>query len=145
MSKLRVNRKTFSENPSAISEAKIIAFKRSKELINFSFKYLDNNNQSFKFDSNDSSYFCEILNRITELSRLSPLELLANRSGTLKAHPIDWKDTSQTGFGFPKEEEIVSTPYQFSITKNEHGRIHGFFIDITFYIVWLDKNHQLYN
>lgn len=144
MSKLRVNKDTFNKRHTAISEAKDTAVKRAKELINFSFKYLDRENKSFKFDSHDSIYFCEILNRISEISKMSPLELFANRSSSLKAHPIDWNSTTQSCFGFPKEEEIVDTPYQFSITKNEHGRIHGFFIDITFYVVWLDKNHLLY-
>lgn len=141
---MKVTKKTFKADASAISNAKSSALNRSKELINFSFKYLDRNNQSFKFDLNDATYFCEVLYRISELSSLSPIELLSNRSKTLRAHPIDWKDTTQNGFGFPKEDEIVDTPYQFSISKNEYGRIHGFFIDITFYIVWLDKEHQLY-
>lgn len=71
-------------------------------------------------------------------------ELLSNRSDSLRAHPIEWSGTSENGFGIPKEDEIVDKPYQFSIGSNEHGRVHGFLISNTFYVVWLDKEHQLY-
>jgi len=47
-------------------------------------------------------------------------------------------------FGLPNEEQVVDTPYQFSLSSNEHGRVHGFLIDEVFYIVWLDPDHQLY-
>jgi hypothetical protein len=60
-------------------------------------------------------------------------------------HPIKWEDTSENKFGFPNEEQLVDTPYQFSISSNEHGRVHGFFIAEVFYIVWLDPNHLLYS
>ena len=35
-------------------------------------------------------------------------------------------------------------PYQFSLTSNKHERIHGFFIDEVFYVVWADPKHKLY-
>ncbi len=44
----------------------------------------------------------------------------------------------------PNEEQLVDIPYQFSLSSNEHGRVHGFFIDEVFYIVWLDPDHLLY-
>jgi hypothetical protein len=72
-------------------------------------------------------------------------ELIRNRSSALRCHPIDWDDTTEECFGFPKEEEIVSIPYQFSLSSNEHGRVHGFFINEIFYIVWLDPDHNLYS
>jgi hypothetical protein len=42
------------------------------------------------------------------------------------------------------EEQLVDTPYQFSLSTNEHGRVHGFFIDEVFYIVLLDPDHLRY-
>ena len=73
-------------------------------------------------------------------------DLLKNRSKSLRCHPIDWKDTTEPyGFGIPNEEKIVlDPPYQFQISANEHGRVHGFFRDNVFYIVWLDPDHNLY-
>jgi hypothetical protein len=78
------------------------------------------------------------------LSSLTAQELLVNRSSSLRCHPIRWADTSENGFGIPNEEQLVDTPYQFSLSSNEYGRVHGFFIDEIFYIVWLDPDHQLY-
>jgi hypothetical protein len=34
--------------------------------------------------------------------------------------------------------------WQFCLTANEHGRVHGIIIDDTFYVIWLDHDHQLY-
>jgi hypothetical protein len=67
-----------------------------------------------------------------------------NRSSALRCHPIKWEDTSENGFGLLNEEQLVDTPYQFSISANKHGRVHGFLIDEVFYIVWLDPGHLLY-
>jgi len=145
MKKPKVNKRTFVKERTTLSDAKKFALNKSKELINFSFKYLDSSHPSFSFNNHTSQYFREILSRISELSKLSIQELISNRSPSLKSHPIDWEETTQNGFGFPKEDEIVDEPYQFCISRNEHGRIHGFFIGITFYIVWLDKDHRLYS
>jgi hypothetical protein len=30
------------------------------------------------------------------------------------------------------------------LTANEYGRVHGFFLDEVFYVVWLDPDHKLY-
>lgn len=35
-------------------------------------------------------------------------------------------------------------PYQFSLSSHVNGRVHGFFLDHVFHIVWLDPNHRLY-
>lgn len=141
----RINKPTPPPGNPAISEAKKLAEKKATELINFSLKYLDNNSEKFLYTSHTGDYFCEVLDRIKNLSSLTKQELLSNRSSTLRTHPIDWKKTSMPkGFGFPKHEEIVDVPYQFAVSGNEHGRIHGFFISNTFYIVWLDKDHSLY-
>ncbi|MDJ0676493.1 MAG: hypothetical protein QNJ36_14115 [Calothrix sp. MO_167.B42] len=78
------------------------------------------------------------------MSGLTAQELLINRSSSLRCHPINWEHTSENCFGLPDEEQLVDTPYQFSLSSNEHGRVHGFFIDEVFYIVWLDPQHLLY-
>lgn len=85
------------------------------------------------------------MERLKALSGLTNQELLVNRSSALRCHPIKWEDTSETGFGLPNEEQLVDTPYQFSLSSNEHGRVHGFLIDTVFYVVWLDPDHLLYS
>ncbi len=90
------------------------------------------------------NYWLTLIDRLKALSALSTQELLVNRSSSLRFHPIKWEDTSENGFGLKDEEQLVDTPYQFSLSSNEHGRIHGFLINEVFYIVWLDPDHQLY-
>jgi hypothetical protein len=113
--------------------------------ISFSFKYYQDGHECFHCREKGASYLLTLLDRLKSLSGLSVRELLTNRSSALRCHPIDWKDTSKDGFGLPNEEQLVDTPYQFSLSANEHGRVHGFFIDEVFYVVWLDPDHLLYS
>jgi hypothetical protein len=112
--------------------------------ISFSFKYFQANHGKFSCNGKELAYWLTLLERLKALSSLTVQELLVNRSSSLRCHPIRWEDTSEKGFGLPNEEQLVDTPYQFSLSSNEHGRVHGFFIDQVFYVIWLDPNHQLY-
>ena len=141
---MKVNKGSRPVSNGSINSAKLLAEQRSKENINFSFKYIDAENTKFCFYNHDGKYFIEFIDRIKVLSSWSKQEIISNRSGALKAHPIDFGHTSESGFNFPQHDQIVDVPYQFSLGKNEHGRVHGFFINNTFYIVWLDKMHELY-
>lgn len=112
--------------------------------ISFSYKYFQSNHAKFSVPNNQSEYLIAFLERLRDISNYSFGELLSNRSKALRCHPIDWSDTTESCFGIPNEEDLVNTPYQFSISSNKYGRVHGFFIDEIFYIVWLDPNHRLY-
>ena len=112
--------------------------------ISFSFKYYQDSHECFHCREKGTIYLLTLLDRLKSLSGLSVRELLTNRSSALRCHPIDWRDNSQAEFGLPNEEQLVDTPCQFSLSANEHGRVHGFFIDEIFYIVWLDPDHLLY-
>ncbi|MCC5639754.1 hypothetical protein LC593_28790 [Nostoc sp. CHAB 5844] len=112
--------------------------------ISFSFKYYQDGNNKFSCNEKAAKYWLTLFDRLKALSGLSAQELFMNRSSALRCHPIKWEDTSENGFGLPNEEQLVDTPYQFSLSSNEHGRVHGFFIDEIFYIVWLDPDHLLY-
>jgi hypothetical protein len=112
--------------------------------ISFSFKYYQDGHSKFSCSEKEVIYWLTLLDRLKALSSLSAQELLVNRSSSLRCHPIKWEDTSESSFGLPNEEQLVDTPYQFSLSSNEHGRVHGFFIGEIFYIVWLDPDHLLY-
>nr|WP_199314483.1 MULTISPECIES: hypothetical protein [unclassified Desertifilum] len=112
--------------------------------ISFSFKYYQENHPKFSCAAKEIVYCLTLLERLKNLSSLTPQELLINRSSSLRCHPIRWEETSENGFGLPNEEQLVDTPYQFSLSSNEYGRVHGFFIGEVFYIVWLDPDHLLY-
>ncbi len=85
-----------------------------------------------------------MLKRLKDLAGWTPGEFVGRPNDTLRNHPIKWRDTSENGFGLPNEEQLVDTPYQFALSANENGRVHGFLIDEVFYIVWLDPDHLLY-
>lgn len=113
--------------------------------ISFSFKYLDDDNAKFSFNGQSTDYFRKIFDRLKSLSTMTVTEFVSNRSGSLKSHCIKWEDTSvPQGFKHLNEQFQAYPPYQFAISRNEHGRVHGFFVDNIFHIVWLDPTHNLY-
>jgi hypothetical protein len=112
--------------------------------ISFSFKYYESGHSKFDCSTREIAYWLVLLERLKALSDWTAKEFLTSRSSALRCHPIRWDSTSESGFGLPNEEQLVDTPYQFSLSSNEHGRVHGFMIDEVFYIVWLDPEHLLY-
>lgn len=113
--------------------------------VSFSFKHLDLGNNKFSITGKNARYFQKVLERLKNLSGLLPGEIIQNRSIALRAHPIEWKQTSEReGFTTLNEQLQGQRPYQFQISTNEHGRIHGFFIGPVFHVVWFDPDHKLY-
>lgn len=141
----KINKKTAPDLDASMAAAKAAAEKSASELVNFSFKYLQTDHEKFVCSAHDAGYYLEVFKRIKDVCTIKKMELMQSGSKALRFHKINWDDTTEDGFGFPNEEQVVDTPYQFSISSNEHGRVHGFFILTTFYIVWLDKNHALYS
>jgi hypothetical protein len=115
------------------------------DLVKFSFKYLDTTNSKFDFSSKESTYFLKFIERLKGISTSTVSRLCSSydKRDTLRFHDIDWARSSEKCFGIPKEDEIVDKPWQFAISVNEHGRVHGFFIGNVFNIVWFDPNHEL--
>ncbi|HAA28446.1 MAG TPA: hypothetical protein DCE56_13135 [Cyanobacteria bacterium UBA8553] len=112
--------------------------------ISFSFRYFKDDNDKFSVRNRDATYLQALLVRLRDLSTLTVQEIVNNRSKSLRCHKIVWNNTTESGFGLPNENQLVDSPYQFQISANEHGRIHGFLIENIFYIVWLDPDHNLY-
>lgn len=142
MAKFKKNNLTFNES---IAKSKEHAKSQIDGLIHFSFKYLDCKPEKFNYNLNDSSYFITLISRLKDISTIRAVDFLSNTSKSLRAHPIKWGDTTETCFNIPAEEQLVDVPYQFSLSSNEYGRVHGFIVNTTrFYVVWLDKSHDLY-
>jgi hypothetical protein len=113
--------------------------------LGFSFKYLQTQNEKFSVRDRPPNYFIAFLERLRDLSTLTAQKVKMNRSQSLRCHPIKWRETTEPNrFGIPNEKELVTIPYQFSLSTNDRPRVHGFFIEDVFYIVWLDPNHNLY-
>ncbi len=111
----------------------------------FSFKYLKTDHPKYNIEGRDDKYFLKLIARFSDLSAVPVQELLANKSKALRCHPIDWTQTTESGFGIADEDQIVDIPMQFSVSANKYGRVMGFFIDSVFYVVWLDHDHEVYS
>jgi hypothetical protein len=115
--------------------------------LRFSFRYLDLRNPLFSVDTRDKRYYQRLLDRLKELSAFNVGEFTSNRSPALRVHRIRFGGgtLAQNGFGVPGRPEADEMGWQFSVSANEHGRVHGFLSGDTFYVRWLDPDHQLYS
>lgn len=115
------------------------------ETIRFSFKHLAFKHDKFSFEERSCEYFCKVLERLKNISTLKASEIFSNRSSSLRTHPIDWnKTTEKQGFTHLNEQLRQIPAYQFQISSNEHGRVHGFILENIFFVIWLDPEHNLY-
>lgn len=95
------------------------------KLLCFSFKYLDLNNELFSIANVTNGYWYKFLGRLKNLSSWTAKRFLMDRTKALRTHPIDWSNTRINGFGIPGRGDLDEIAYQFSITKESHGRVHG--------------------
>lgn len=117
----------------------------ARQRISFSFRHIEQSHDKFHYDGREARYFCRFIARLSALSNFSVQEFHANRSSAIRAHPIAWDRTSEPkGFHHLHEQLKSTTPFQFAVSANEHGRVHGFFVDHVFFVVWLDPDHRLY-
>jgi hypothetical protein len=116
------------------------------ESLRFSFRYLDTTHPQFDVRTRGAEYFRLLLARLRELSALHVTEFRSLRSSMLRIHRIDFGDRSVSmgGFGIPGKPEFDRKAWQFALSANQHGRVHGFLVGNTFYVRWLDPDHNLY-
>ncbi|WP_202393063.1 hypothetical protein [Alteraurantiacibacter buctensis] len=106
------------------------------------------------FDSTDEElcprvfrdgYVQTLMERLKSMSSWTVLEFVTPRGKAARNHPIAWEQTSRPkGFAHLPEQLRDSPAFQFTLTANAHGRVHGLLIDDTFHVVWLDHDHRLY-
>lgn len=89
-------------------------------------------------------YIQKLLERLKDVSGMTPTAFKQNRSDALRSHPIPWeKSTEKQGFSHLPSEHQAAEAWQFALTRNAHGRVHGFFIGSVFQVVWIDPEHHL--
>ena len=114
-------------------------------VICFSFKLIDfYSNPKFVLKRCADGYLEKLLERLRSVcyEPLGRFRSTVNRQ--LRNHRITWEETSEPD-GFRLNEQLrAEEPWQFEITANEHGRVHGILIDNVFFVVWLDPDHLLY-
>lgn len=115
------------------------------QTLTFSFKYLELNSTKFHFDGCEITHFVKAFERLQNVSARTKGEMIQDRSDALRSHEIKWNETTEpNGFAHLNEQLKSCTPWQFSISSNKYGRVHGFWIDSVFFIVWFDFLHKLY-
>lgn len=118
---------------------------RNEDRLTLSFRYLDTTHPAFSVARCDREYFRLLLSRLREITSLSAGEFRSQRAGTLRIHPINFGDrrVSVRTFGI-HEADADEQGWQFALSANEHGRVHGFLVGDTFFVRWLDPEHNLY-
>jgi len=113
--------------------------------LRFSFRFFDCADAELCPPTFPEGYTQTLMDRLRSISTWTVKEFTSSRSKAIRSHQIDWEDTSRPD-GFPNlNEQFGAYPgWQFSLSANEHGRVHGLLIDDTFYVIWLDCGHNLY-
>jgi len=144
----QVNRyKTPSANNAIGASKRKIQSEYEQLNVAFSFAYLDLIHQKFNSANYPETYFKKFSERLKEISKIKFKTFVSDPhlKRTLHSHPIKWEDTAEkAGFNLSGQKDLADQPWQFSVTVNEHGRVHGFWIENIFHIVWYDLNHALY-
>jgi hypothetical protein len=103
-------------------------------------------NPKFSLDRCADGFLDKLLSRLRDVCQITVQEFRTSKnSKTLRAHTINWDETSEKeGFTCLNAQLRDNEPWQFALTANVHGRVHGFLIDSIFFVVWIDPDHQLY-
>jgi hypothetical protein len=114
------------------------------ELLRFSFSYFSNDAQLCPRVFTEH-YTQKLMERLKELSRWTLKRFTETRSTAVRNHSINWSETSRPdGFAHLPQQLRECRAWQFSISANEYGRVHGLLVGAIFYAIWLDYHHQLY-
>lgn len=123
-----------------------------------SYIYLDLKNKKYSMDLLGSnreiiSFYNDFNKKLKEYSGFEDFRKKITTDKTYSKrnhiHPIDWidnqiREASFTSLNSHQMEQISEDCWQLGI-NNQGFRIHGFFIENVFYIVWLDPCHNLYD
>lgn len=114
-----------------------------EEHISFSFKHINFSDSEFHFPT-CNKYHKDLFDRLQKISDWTKSKILNKGGRTMRCHPIDFTEKNVSRNGFPCNLHLDYTPYQFSLGTNKAGRLHGYWVESTFYIVWFDPDHILY-
>lgn len=117
----------------------------TEDKIHFRFDHFDAEHSHFKNSNFPCEWACALLRRLKDLQHCT-VDYFKKDMGfriTLNVHPIEWTKANLHTFGIHNGEEFDDDAWQFGLSKAT-GRVHGFFINNLFYIVWLDPEHRLY-
>ena len=114
--------------------------------IHFRFDFFDAYHTFFNGSVADFDWARGLILRLSELQDLTVSFFKTNvRFKKLQyVHPITWEKTRLDSFGIDHQSpDLDEDAWQFGLSKT-NGRVHGFFINNFFYVVWIDPEHRLY-
>lgn len=114
-------------------------------LLTFSFRYFTHDDAVSPETEHPDGYLPALMDKLRNLSGWTVTEFLNPRARAAHVHPIDWSDTARPdGFAHLPQQVRDGTSWQFAVTANRYGRVHGLLIGGVFHVVWLDCNHKVY-
>lgn len=113
-------------------------------LLKFSFKMFDNSDGEMCPPKFQDGYTQTLMQRLKDLSSWTISEFCGPTKKSVRNHPHDWSKTARPkGFAGLPSHLKDSEGWQFAISANKYGRVHGIIIGEFFYIIWLDQDHKL--
>jgi len=114
------------------------------DTVQFSFKYAKTCG-SMSYPNWEKGFGQRIHARLKSVCELTIDQFMSRYQPEWRVHKHEWNRTSRKeGWGEDLPKPLRGeTGWQFGLGKGG-GRIHGFIIDSTFYIVWFDREHDLY-
>lgn len=113
--------------------------------LKFSFKLFDANDAEMCPAVFAKGYTQTLMERLRALSTWKISEFTGRQVKAIRNHQHDWTKTARPdGFAHLNEHLRAYPGWQFCLTANEHGRVHGILIDDTFHVIWLDQDHRMY-
>lgn len=114
--------------------------------LRFSFKFFDRHDAEMCPATFQDGYTQTLMQRLRDLSTWKVSRFVGPLDRTVRNHTHDWAQTSRPqGFASLNVHFRAYPGWQFCLTANDHGRVHGIIIDDTFYVIWLDQDHNLYD
>lgn len=113
--------------------------------LKFSFKFFDPSDSDLCPATFTDGYTQALMQRMRDLSSWTVKTFTTKQDKSVRNHTHEWNKTGRPdGFSCLNDHYKDYPGWQFCISANEHGRVHGIIIDDTFHVIWLDKDHRLY-
>lgn len=110
--------------------------------IKISFQFLNRDNKLFNIGEIEKEWFISLIDVLKLLSSITRKELKHQYKD--KFHPHQYADKEKLNY----KDEMLTNPqyeaYQLRLDKSS-GRLHGFFVENTYYVIFIDRWHNMYN
>lgn len=113
--------------------------------LKFSFKFFHHDDAELCPPQFNAGYTRTLMQRLRDLSSWKVSDFVGKQDKAVRNHQHQWDQTARPdGFAHLNEHFRAYPGWQFCLSANEHGRVHGILIDDTFHVIWLDQDHKLY-